>query len=129
MQHKIQSLTVLVGVLGPLLFVGACQKKQAPPPPKPPTVTLTAQPTTVEKGKAVTLSWSSEHATDLDLQPGVGKVQEQGSKSVEPQDSTTYTITASGPGGKQSATAQVNVTAPPSRHHDHHRRSRSATKS
>jgi len=95
-------------------------------------VTLTAQPGTVEKGKLVTLSWSSEHATDLDLQPGVGTVQEQGSKSVEPQDSTTYTITATGPGGKQSATAQVTVTALTtvgSQHHRRHRRSRAAAKS
>jgi len=132
MQHKTLSLTVLVGLLGGLLLVGACQKQQAPPPPKPPTVTLTVQPSTVEKGKTVTLSWSSENATDLDLQPGVGKVQQQGSKSVEPQDSTTYTITASGPGGKQSATTQVSVTAvraASSRHHGHHRSSKVAAKS
>jgi peptidoglycan-associated lipoprotein len=76
-------------------------------------VTLTAEPSTVEKGQAVTLSWTSQNATDLDLEPGVGKVQAQGSSSVTPQDSTTYTLTATGPGGTQSATARVTVTLPP----------------
>jgi len=49
----------------------------------------------------------------LDLQPEVGKVQASGSSSVTPQDSTTYTITATGPGGTQSATPRVTVTIPP----------------
>jgi len=47
------------------------------------------------------------------LEPGVGKVQASGSSSVTPQDSTTYTLTATGPGGTQSATARVTVTIPP----------------
>jgi peptidoglycan-associated lipoprotein len=76
-------------------------------------VTLTAEPSTVEKGQSVTLSWSSQNATNLDLEPGVGTVQAQGSSSVTPQDSTTYTLTATGPGGTQSATARVTVTLPP----------------
>jgi peptidoglycan-associated lipoprotein len=74
---------------------------------------LTAEPSTIEKGQSVTLSWTSENATDLDLQPGVGKVQAKGSTTVTPQDSTTYTITATGPGGTNTATARVTVTVPP----------------
>jgi len=121
MRQKKRSLAVLVGILGVVLLAGACKGKKvaAPPPPPPPpppaapTVTLTAEPSTVEKGQSVTLSWSSENATDLDLQPGVGKVQAQGSTSVSPQDSTTYTVTVTGPGGTATATARVTVTIPP----------------
>ena len=117
MRTKKRSLAVLVGILGVILLASACHKKTvAPPPPPPPpapTVTLTAEPSTIEKGQSVTLSWSSQNATDLDLQPDVGKVQASGSSSVTPQDSTTYTITATGPGGTQSATARVTVTMPP----------------
>jgi len=121
MRTKKRSLAVLVGILGVVLLAGACHKKKevAPPPPPPPppppapTVTLTAEPSTVEKGQSITLSWSSQNATELDLEPGVGKVQAQGSSSVTPQDSTTYTLTATGPGGTQSATARVTVTVPP----------------
>lgn len=67
----------------------------------------------MEKGQSVTLSWTSQNATDLDLQPGVGKVQAQGSTTATPDDSTTYTLTVTGPGGTQTATARVTVTIPP----------------
>ncbi len=121
MRTKKRSLAVLVGILGVVLMAGACHKKTVaptpppppPPPPPAPTVTLTAEPSTIEKGQSVTLSWSSQNATDLDLQPDVGKVQASGSQSVTPQDSTTYTLTATGSGGTQSATARVTVTIPP----------------
>ena len=121
MLHKIRNIVVLVGVLGAVLLVGACKGKKvaAPPPPPPPppppapTLSLTAEPSTIERGQSVTLSWTSENATDLDLQPEVGKVQAKGSQSVSPQDSTTYTLTATGPGGTNSQSARVTVTVPP----------------
>ena len=121
MLHKIRNIVVLVGVLGAILLIGACKGKKvvAPPPPPPPpppaapTLTLTAEPSTIERGQSVTLSWTSENATDLDLQPEVGKVQAKGSQSVTPTDSTTYTLTGTGPGGNNTATARVTVTVPP----------------
>ena len=121
MSQQKRSLALLVGLLGVVLLAGACHKKQvaapppAPPPPPPPapTVHLTAEPSTVEKGQSVTLSWTSQNATDLALDPGVGKVQAQGSTTVTPQESTTYTLTANGPGGSVTETARVTVTAPP----------------
>jgi tetratricopeptide (TPR) repeat protein len=79
----------------------------------PVTATLNADPTVVEKGKPITLTWNSKGATELDLEPGVGKVDPQGSKTVTPQDSTTYTLSASGAGGSpQNFFARVTVTAP-----------------
>ena len=123
MPRKKSKFAVLVGLLGIVVLSGACGAKKkpvAPPPPPPPppppaapACTLTAEPSTVEKGQSVTLSWSSQNATDLDLQPGVGKVQAQGSSSVKPDDSTTYTMTATGPGGSNTCTARVTVTVPP----------------
>jgi peptidoglycan-associated lipoprotein len=122
MREQKRRFAILVGILGAVLLAGACHKKKvAPPPPPPPppppaakpVVTLTAEPSTIEKGQSATLSWTSENATDLDLEPGVGKVQAQGSTTVSPTDSTTYTITATGPGGTATATARVTVTVPP----------------
>jgi peptidoglycan-associated lipoprotein len=87
----------------------------AAPPPAPaaqPTVTLNASPMSVNSGQTVTLSWSSTNATDLDIEPGVGKGAPQGSTPVNPTTSTTYTITATGAGGSATATAHVDVTAP-----------------
>lgn len=106
-------VVLLVGIGGGGLWIAT---RRAPAPPAGPTqtltATLTADPATVEKGQSVTLRWSSQNATDLDLQPGIGKVQSEGSVSVTPQDSTTYTLTATGLGGTQTPEARVSVTPP-----------------
>jgi peptidoglycan-associated lipoprotein len=47
------------------------------------------------------------------LSAGIGTVAPQGSQSVSPTDSVTYSITATGPGGTADASAHVTVTAPP----------------
>ncbi|MGC1417246.1 MAG: peptidoglycan-associated lipoprotein Pal [Candidatus Acidiferrum sp.] len=105
-----------------LALVAGCKKKtptappppeQPAPPPVKPTVSLSANPTTIDKGASSTLSWTSTDATTLTISPEVGAVSAQGSTSVTPSDSTTYTITASGPGGSADASARVTVTAPP----------------
>jgi hypothetical protein len=84
-----------------------------PPPPPAPEISLRADPGTIEKGQAATLIWTSQNATTLDLEPGGGHVAAAGSTSVSPPDSTTYTLTATGPGGTQKATSLVAVTKPP----------------
>ncbi|MCL5006116.1 MAG: peptidoglycan-associated lipoprotein Pal [Acidobacteria bacterium] len=121
MQQGKRKFALLVGILGVVILAASCHKKKvAPPPPPPPppaaaapTVSLTAEPSTIQQGESVTLSWSSENATDLDLQPEIGKVQPSGSTSVSPEESTTYTLTAKGPGGTSTAQARVTVTSPP----------------
>ncbi len=111
----------LLALFGAAVFVSGCQKKVTPPPPPPPpapaparpTVTLQANPTSINKGESSTLTWNSTDATQLSIDPGVGTVTAQGSTKVSPTDSTTYTITATGPGGSATATAAVSVSAPP----------------
>ena len=111
----------LLTVCAAALFVAGCNKKppaaappqQAAPPPARPTVTLQANPTSLNKGEATTLSWSSTNATQLTIAPEVGAVSPEGSTKVTPSDSTTYTITASGPGGSADASVRVSVAAPP----------------
>src|SRR5690349_4486323 len=101
-----------------VVSLAACKKKPppapaAPPPPPPtPTASLNANPTTVEKGQSVTLTWRTENATSASIE-GVGNVDLSGSQAVTPQDSTTYRLVARGPGGQQEATARVTVNAPP----------------
>jgi len=112
----------LLVMLAAAVFIIGCAKKPvaAPPPPPPPppaaarpTVTLQASPASINKGDSSTLSWNSTDATQLTIAPEVGAVTAQGSTKVTPSDSTTYTITANGPGGSATATAAVNVAAPP----------------
>ncbi len=87
---------------------GACKKKVAPPPPPPPppmaapTASLTANPNTIDKGQSTTLTWQTSNATDASIE-GIGAVQPNGSQSVSPSDSTTYTLTAKGAGGTQTS--------------------------
>jgi peptidoglycan-associated lipoprotein len=109
----------LVVVLAASVFTFGCNTKPkqvtAPPtaPPAPsaaqPTVTLSASPTAVEKGDPSTLNWTSTDATQLTIAPDVGTVNAQGSTKVTPAASTTYTITASGPGGSANASARITV--------------------
>jgi peptidoglycan-associated lipoprotein len=112
---------LLLTVCAAGLFIGGCHHPPpaAPTPPAPtppparPTVTLQANPTSLNKGDATTLSWSSTNATQLTIAPEVGAVAPEGSTKVTPADSTTYTITASGPGGSADASVRVTVAAPP----------------
>lgn len=115
---------VLISVVtASFVLAGACAKKRvaAIPPsttppaaaPAPPTVSLKASPDFINQGQSSTLTWSSENATHLDLEPSVGTVQSSGSSTITPSQSTTYTITATGPGGNAVDTARVTV-APPS---------------
>ena len=78
-----------------------------------PTVSLDADRNSIETGQSVYLRWTSSNATDVDIEPGVGKVALAGATSVSPRESTTYTLTAIGPGGIKAATTYVSVTAPP----------------
>jgi peptidoglycan-associated lipoprotein len=119
MQSGAFQKSMLLFSLVVLFAVGGCNKKVASTPPAQqapaaavqPTVTLTASPTTINPGATVTLSWSSTSATDVSIDPGVGKVAPEGSTPVVPTESTTYTITANGPGGTASANARVTVNA------------------
>ena len=78
-----------------------------------PAVTLAADRASIERGQSVYLRWTSLNASDVDIEPGVGKVALSGSTSVSPRESTTYTLTAIGPGGIKTATYYVGVTTPP----------------
>jgi peptidoglycan-associated lipoprotein len=108
-------------MLAAAIFTFGCGKKpvaKAPPsapynpPPATPTVTLQASPTSISKGDAVTLNWTSTNATQLTITPDVGQVTAQGSTKASPTDSATYTITATGPGGSANASARVTVATP-----------------
>jgi peptidoglycan-associated lipoprotein len=119
-RHSHTKWLILMLALGAILTLGACKKKVAPPPPPPPpppaapTASLTANPSTVDKGQATTLTWETQNANNVTID-GLGTVDGNGSRQVTPEDSTTYHLVAKGPGGTQEATARVTVTqaAPP----------------
>lgn len=77
-------------------------------PDPPPIIRFEAAPLTITLGDASTLSWQTENAESVTLDNGIGSVASSGSTEVVPVETTTYTITATGPGG--TATAQTAVT-------------------
>ena len=79
-----------------------------------PTASFSANPATVQAGQSSTLTWSTTNATSVTITPGIGPVAASGSKIVTPTSSTTYTLSAQGPGGTASATAAITVNAPAS---------------
>ena len=85
-----------------------------PPPPKPaaPTSSLSVSPSFIKQGESATLNWSSQNASKCDLQPVIGAVQPQGSKSITPAGNTSYTLTCEGAGGVSTSAASVAVTVP-----------------
>ena len=83
------------------------------PPPPAPTSSLSVTPGSITKGESATLNWSSQNATNCDIQPGIGPVNTQGSMTMKPAADTAYTLTCSGPGGKTSSAANITVAAPP----------------
>jgi phospholipase C len=78
-------------------------------PPGTLGVSLTANPTQVASGQAVTLTWQSQLAVSVDIEPGVGKQGPNGTATVNPTATTTYTATASDAGGN-TATSSTTVT-------------------
>jgi len=110
----IKSSLQFLGVSALVAILSACPPKtpvaQTPPPPPPPapSASIDATPATVQQGQPVTITWKTENATDIAIAQ-VGAVQPNGSQTLTPTESTTYHITAKGPGGVQEADARVTV--------------------
>ena len=97
--------TSLVAFCAVAFVIAGCGKKPVtsrpsealpPPPAAKPTVSISADRTSISKGDSVKLSWTSTDAQNISIAPEVGAVTAQGTTTVTPGDSTTYTITASG---------------------------------
>jgi peptidoglycan-associated lipoprotein len=117
-----KSAFVSIALLLALTALPGCKKKTPPPsaeetaPPSSsapaPTALLRARPTVVSAGDQVTLSWQTTDATSVSID-GIGNVPTTGVKTVNPTESTTYHLTATGPGGTAEASADVTVNGQP----------------
>ena len=130
---RMNTRTLSAAVFAATLFIAAagCKKKVAaapppppapkveappPPPPKPqpPRIdTFVAEPASIQRGQSSTLRWAVANATNMTIDQGVGAVQANGTRQVNPGNSTTYTLTASGAGGTDTRSVTVTVNAPP----------------
>jgi hypothetical protein len=78
-----------------------------------PAVTFSVNPDHINAGQSTTLTWNAAGATSVTINNGVGPQSANGSTNVSPSETTTYTLTAVGPGGTSTAQATVFVTLPP----------------
>jgi peptidoglycan-associated lipoprotein len=130
---RINQRTLSAAVFGAILLLAAagCKKNSpAPPPPPPPAPvkenpppppkplapqiqSFTAEPASIQRGQAATLSWAVANATDISIDQNLGAVAANGTRQVFPTNSTTYTLTARSAGGDATRSVTVAVTAPP----------------
>ncbi len=84
----------------------------------PPSVSLSASPGMIDPGGSSTLVWSSEHATLVSIDQGIGSVGASGERSVSPDRTTTYTIAATNSCDTVTDTVTVTVTVTADAHND-----------
>lgn len=77
-----------------------------------PSVTLTANPTTILQGQSSTLTASTSNSTSCSLNQNIGNIAINGFQPVSPITTTTYTITCANDVGSATSQATVTVTSP-----------------
>jgi len=82
--------------------------------PEPRILSFTSNRTTINPGESVTLSWETEFATAWSVNPAPGTVTGQtvngnGTVSVSPEGTTTYTLTSERSFGSASAEVTIRV--------------------
>lgn len=112
-----------------ILIASACSKKTPIPPPPPPApaagpvspptgpgrpvvAAFTVEPSSIERGQSGVLRWNVTGSTNVAIDNGIGTVAANGTRTVSPANTTSYTLTASGTGGDTTATATLTVTGP-----------------
>jgi phospholipase C len=99
-----------VSVLGIASCGGSHAKSDGPAGGAQPIVTsFTASPASVTAGQQVTLTWATQNATSVTITGVNGSQPASGSTTVAPTQTTSYQLTATGPGGTAVATVGVTV--------------------
>lgn len=73
-----------------------------------PTAVLSARAAAINCGDSSQLEWKTSDAPQVEVAP-IGQVATSGEQSVRPTQTTTYQLTAVGPGGKITSDTTVNV--------------------
>jgi hypothetical protein len=81
-----------------------------PPPAAEPTLSISANPSSIQPGQSSTLLWSSGNATSCSASGSwSGSKPLSSSQGVQPASNATYTLTCAGSGGSVTRSATVNV--------------------
>ncbi len=115
MRNLIQSIAV--AAIFTLVLAGCrhnvttAKTPQAPPAQaEPPVARIAVNPATLERGQSAQLSWETQNAATVTID-GIGPVDSTGSRTITPNESTTYRLSAKSGSGTAEATASVSVQA------------------
>jgi serine/threonine protein kinase len=82
--------------------------------PRPSIASFEGGPATIQSGQSVKLSWQTTNATDIAIEGVAANLQATGSMSLNPTQTTSYTLTAKGAGGvTDSRKTTITVVAAP----------------
>jgi peptidoglycan-associated lipoprotein len=120
-KQRIQNVSIVLAMAA--LALTGCKKNVAANTPTPapvatapsapaPTITLRATPGTLDRGQNATLQWDTKNATSVQIQPAIGTVTNNGTRTINPTSSVTYIATATGPGGTASDSTRITVRVP-----------------
>jgi peptidoglycan-associated lipoprotein len=127
--NKAAALTFAMGLI---LITSSCGGKKAPIPPPPPgpepaattsggapaipgrpvIAEFAVEPTTIERGQSAVLRWNVTGSNNVAINNGIGTVPASGNRRIQPDNTTTFVMTATGRAGDTTATATVTVTGP-----------------
>jgi len=97
-----------------ILAFSTCSKDSPTSPEPTPTLapvidSFTAEPEVLARGDSSMLDWETSNATTVSIDNGVGNVSVSGIEFVYPEETTTYTLTASNTTGSVTASCSVEV--------------------
>lgn len=81
---------------------------------QPPLITFTVDNEIINSGESTTLRWNvAGDVNNVVIEPGIGLTNTASFQNISPTQTTTYTLSASGPGGSDTAQLTVTVLQPP----------------
>ena len=115
MRNLTQSIMIAVvftlALAGCRHSVTTAKTPQTPPAQaEPPVARIAVNPATLERGQSAQLTWETQNAATVTID-GIGPVDSTGSRTITPNDSTTYHLSAKSSTGTAEATASVSVHA------------------
>jgi hypothetical protein len=80
--------------------------------PAPILINIDVNPAVIVSGASAALIWNVSGANSASIDQGIGSVPLSGNQLISPTETTTYTLTASGPAGTLSKSVVITVNAP-----------------
>lgn len=82
-----------------------------PPVASAPSLEIQVEPSVIRRGGSALLSWKSRDAHEVRIDQGIGVVDPSGRIKLFPEETTSYRLSATGPGGTVERLVTIEVSA------------------